>query len=244
MLKKVFAIGGLMIFGLACTGCTKVMDLSEEETRLIAEYAGELLLSYDKGYESRLEDGEADRENMVSEDATTKEDTSEVTEDVQVTEKETENTIPEKKELQSEQVVDLAQSVGAENVSIQCNGYELLSQYPKDEDGEKAVQLDAPEGYELLVLKFDVTATQEKEANVALVEQEVQYELLCNGTMAAKPMLTILTNDLNTLEMTVAPGQSTEAVLIFQISESAVEQLSTMELRVTNNDVRNVITIL
>lgn len=242
MLKKVFAIGSLMIFSLVCTGCTEVMDLSEEETRLIAEYAGELLLSYDRGYENRLEDGEADRELMTSEDTENEEDTSETTVDEQVAEDE--NTISEENELQSEQVTDIAQSVGAENVSIQCSGYELLSQYPKDEDGEKAVQLDAPEGYELLVLKFDVTATQEKEVNVALVEQDVQYELLCNGTMAAKPMLTILTNDLNTLEMTVVPGQTAEAVLIFQISKSAAEQLSTMELRVTNNDVRNVITIL
>ena len=62
--------------------------------------------------------------------------------------------------------------------------------------------------------------------------------------MAANPMLTILTNDLTTLETTTSPGQETEAVLVFQVSDTVAQQLDTMELRVTYNNVRNIITIL
>ena len=102
--------------------------------------------------------------------------------------------------------------------------------------------MDAPDGYQLLVLRFAVSATQEQQAEISLMDQNVDYELVCNGSLAAKPMLTILTNDLATLEMTVSPGQGTQAVLVFQIADT--QQLDSMELRVTYNNVQNVITIL
>ena len=57
-------------------------------------------------------------------------------------------------------------------------------------------------------------------------------------------MLTILTNDLATLETTATPGQDSDAVLIFQISKDMVDQLNTMQLHVTFNSEENVITIL
>ena len=119
-----------------------------------------------------------------------------------------------------------------------------MKQYPASGDGENIVQIDAPDTYELLVLHFTIDATQDQPAEVSLIDDNMEYELVCNGSLAANPMLTILTNDLATLETTVSPGQETEAVLVFQISDTVAQQLDTMELRVTYNNVRNVITIL
>ena len=37
-----------------------MIDLTEDQTRLVAEYAADLLLSHDRGYENRLQEGEED----------------------------------------------------------------------------------------------------------------------------------------------------------------------------------------
>ena len=57
-------------------------------------------------------------------------------------------------------------------------------------------------------------------------------------------MLTILMNDLGTLDTSVNPGESQEAVLVFQISEDMKEQLQSVRLYVNYNDVDNAIDIL
>ena len=241
MFKKVLWLGMLAVLCIGTCGCTQVIDLTDDETKLIAEYAADLLLSHDRGYDDRLQEGETELEESTdTEEQTTTEITSEASTE---TEQPADGTVDEPAVTEGS-LDDIAQIAGIEGVSIRYQDYEIVKQYPTSEDGENAVQLDAPDGYELLVLRFDVAATQEPQASVSLMEQDINYELVCNGSLAAKPMLTILTNDLTTLETNVSPGQGTQAVLVFQIAESEAGQLDSMELRVTYNNVRNVITIL
>lgn len=236
MFKKVLWLSMLAVFCIGSCGCTQVIDLTDDETKLIAEYAADLLLSHDRGYEDRLQEGETEIEESTEteESASTEMTTETTTQSTGVSDEESEVT--------EGTLDDIAQIVGATGASIRYQDYEVVKQYPTSDEGENAVQLDAPDGYQLLVLRFTVSATQEQQAEISLMDQNVDYELVCNGSLAAKPMLTILTNDLATLETTVSPGQETQAVLVFQIADT--QQLDSMELRVTYNNVQNVITIL
>ena len=236
MFKKVLWLGMLAVFCIGSCGCTQVIDLTDDETKLIAEYAADLLLSHDRGYEDRLQQGETEmEENTESEEMTDTEMTTEA--------------VPQSTEISDEKppvtegtLEDIAQIVGITGASIRYQDYEIVKQYPTSNEGENAVQLDAPEGYQLLVLRFAVSATQEQQADISLMDQNIDYQLVCNDNLAAKPMLTILTNDLTTLEMSMSPGQEKRAVLVFQIADT--QQLDSMELRVTYNNICNVITIL
>ena len=62
MFKKVLWLGMLAVFCIGSCGCTQVIDLTDDETKLIAEYAADLLLSHDRGYEDRLQQGETEME--------------------------------------------------------------------------------------------------------------------------------------------------------------------------------------
>lgn len=243
MFKKVLWISILTVFCIGLSGCTQVTDLSEDETKLIAEYAADLLLSHDRGYDDRLQEGETELEESMD-----TEKTSDTTVTTETSETENTDTTTQAEENQSAvtegSMDDIAQIAGVSGVSIRYRDYEVVKQYPASGDGENIVQIDAPDTYELLVLHFTIDATQDQPAEVSLIDDNMEYELVCNGSLAANPMLTILTNDLATLETTVSPGQETEAVLVFQISDTVAQQLDTMELRVTYNNVRNVITIL
>ncbi len=246
MWKKFLLIITLICISGMLSGCTQVIDLTEDQTRLVAEYAADLLLSYDRGYTDRLKEGEEELEeqNGPSEqiedtEATTEEETTTQESEQISDDSDTQET------LTQGNMTDIAQIASVQDVSIQFRDYEITSQYPTAEDGNGAVQVDAQEGSQLLVLRFDVTALTDQQTSVSLVDQDIDYKLICNGDIAAKPMLTILTNDLSTLETTVVPGQDNDAaVLVFQISDTMKEQLQTMELHVTYNNIENVITIL
>ncbi len=243
MFKKVLLISILTVFCISLGGCTQVTDLSEDETRLIAEYAADLLLSHDRGYDDRLQEGETES----GESADTRE-TSDMMATTETTENESTDvstqTGTDQPVVTESAMDDIAQIAGISGASVRYRDYEVVKQYPDAGEGENAVQIDAPDGYELLVLHFVINATQDQPVEVSLIDDNIEYELVCNGSMAANPMLTILTNDLTTLEATTSPGQETEAVLVFQISDTAAQQLDTMELRVTYNNIRNIITIL
>ena len=229
---------------IVTSGCTQVIDLTEDETRLVAEYAADLLLSYDRGYTDRLNEGEEEHleEASTQEDAQSETTTEVVTEEEEATQG-SESKTTEVTTVQGTSQ-DIAEIAGVQGTSITYKDYEIVDQYPTGDNVNDAVQVDAPEGSRLLVVHFVVKAVSDQPVDVSLMDQSIDYKLLCNDTLAAKPMLTILTNDLATLETTATPGQDSDAVLIFQISKDMVDQLNTMQLHVTFNSEENVITIL
>lgn len=229
---------------IVTSGCTQVIDLTEDETRLVAEYAADLLLSYDRGYTDRLKEGEEEHleEASTQEDAQSETTTEVVTEEEEATQG-NESQTTEVTTVQGASQ-DIAEIAGVQGTSITYKNYEIVDQYPTGDNVNEAVQVDAPEGSRLLVVHFVVKAVSDQPVDVSLMDQSIDYKLLCNDTLAAKPMLTILTNDLTTLETTATPGQDSDAVLIFQISKDMVDQLNTMQLHVTFNSEENVITIL
>lgn len=253
MFKKwlVFSMLGISAFVLA--GCTSVQKLTDEETQLIAEYAGDLLLKYDLNYVDRIEEGNKDIEDMseeVTEELTTEDlAEQEVTEEITTeTSKDISGKIEQDTSEDSETAVgtehDIAKIIGIDGVSITYKDYIITEQYPEESEENDFIQLDASEGYQLLIVRFDVKNTTEGIANVSLMNQNVDYHIVCNGSKAANPMLTILMNDLGTLETSVNSGETQEAVLVFQISDDMKSQLESIKLYVNYNDLDNVIDIL
>ena len=56
MRKKTWMAACLCLIVLSAAGCTKAQDLTEEEQDVIAEYAADTLLKYDKGYNSKYQE--------------------------------------------------------------------------------------------------------------------------------------------------------------------------------------------
>lgn len=241
------------------TGCTNVIELSDKDNRAIAEYAAELLLRYDSNYYSKYEakyndssedDITSDSEEVI--DQVTDEATEENTENIS-TEDSTEIIPADNIEEGGEENLppevsgndtDIAKIVGIENGSIVFDKYLIVSKYPAiDEDGT-FIYLEAPEGKKLLVLKFDVINNLSEPLNVNLLELDIGYKLVLNDTKAAKPMLTILMNDLSTYEGTIAPHNKNDAVLIFQISDGLVDSINSLILKINYSNRENIIKIV
>lgn len=252
MLKRILAFTLLGIGALVFTGCGKVTDLTDEETQLIAEYSANLLLKYDAKYVDRIDEGEKDAKEMTSEEE------EQITTEAATTETVTEepkqgtdlngginqdNTSPEESAGAGRES-DIAKIAGVEGVSITYDSYLITDHYPDSGDMEQLVNVQASEGYQLLVVRFKVAGEKEGVVDVSLADKGLEYRIVCNGTKAAVPMLTILPDDLGTLTTSIDNGQEQEAVLVFQLSDSVKEQLESIELYIQYNNIENAIKIL
>lgn len=232
-MKKNLVICGMIILSLFAVGCGKTIELTDEENHLIAEYAAELLIKYDRNMNPKYysdEDATALTTEQVieSEDeaATESDAVQESTEDADKTE-----TAEEPVETAGKSF-DIAEFAGEKNISVKYSHYLISERYPSyDEDG-MYIEIEAPKGYKLLVLKFDVANLTLDEQYVDLYSHNLEYSIIINDNKSAKQMLTILMDDLYTYQDTLNSGERCEAVLLFQIADSVAENIDSLKLRV------------
>lgn len=265
MIKKKLLLLMFSLSALLLVGCQQVVDLTEEETRLIAEYVAELLLKYDINYEDRMADGyqkvdelaTEELEQFINGEATTElktevSATTEIATEPSTTESSAteeynspaDGTTENREEVSVGTESNIAVIAGVEGADITFRDYSIVDKYPATDEQGEFIYLEASEGYQLLVLKFDVVNKTNELLPISLIDLGLDYRVVCNGSNAAKPMLTILMDDLGTLETNVEPDIPQEAVLVFQVSDGMQQKLETMDLYVTYNNIDNMIKIL
>ena len=251
------------------SGCSKVIDLTDEENYLIAEYAAELLLKYDRNYDMKytgeiIDSDEETTEEITTEAITTEEITTEAitteaateqpdvdhtTEDSSQTTSKEESDSPDgqggnlgitdvsgvKADVEAADF-DLAKFVDEENVSIQYAYYMTADSYPSHDKDGMFIEIEAPTGYKLLVVKFDIENLTNDEQSLDMYSKDITYNIILNDSKSTKQMLTILIDDLYTYEYKLDGSSREEAVLLFQVADSIVPRIQDVKLKVTYKD--------
>lgn len=235
----------MMMAGLA--GCGR--ELSTEENRVIAEYAADLLLKYDKDYQSKYMNTENEPDTTATTESQTGEVSTEVTTEAASDTTAADNTTeagseePTLPPSDNGSVQDIAEIAGLDGISIQYNRCMFLDRYPSiDQDGA-FIYLEADKGYKLVVVKFDITNKTSEDKMVDLLNTDLSYRLVMNQSKAAKPMLTILMDDLGTFSATVPADSEQSAVLVFQMAEGLVDKIERLDIRVTYQNEEHTIPI-
>lgn len=242
-------LAGLIACGIfVTTGCGQVIDLTDEENHLIAEYAAELLLKYDRNYDTRYNPDELEdtTETMTETDATTEATTEVVsTTEAATTEQDapadgqTTQAQPVTAEAVKEDIgatvdsdFDIAAFVGESRISVRYAYYMVVDSYPSyDQDG-MYIEVQAPEGYKLLVLKFEVENKTNEEQAVDLYNKDVNYNIVVDNSRTTKQMLTILADDLYTYDKTIQASSREEAVLLYTVSDSVANKWTDLKLQI------------
>lgn len=242
-------LAGLIACGIfVTTGCGQVIDLTDEENHLIAEYAAELLLKYDRNYDTRYNPDELEdtTETMTDTDATTEATTEVVsTTEAATTEQDapadgqTTQAQPVTDEAVKEDIgatvdsdFDIAAFVGESRISVRYAYYMVVDSYPSyDQDG-MYIEVQAPEGYKLLVLKFEVENKTNEEQAVDLYNKDVNYNIVVDNSRTTKQMLTILADDLYTYDKTIQASSREEAVLLYTVSDSVANKWTDLKLQI------------
>ncbi len=242
-------LAGLIACGIfVTTGCGQVIDLTDEENHLIAEYAAELLLKYDRNYDTRYNPDELEdtTETMTETDATTEATTEMVTTteaatteqdapaDGQTTQAQpvTDEAVKEDIGATVDSDFDIAAFVGESRISVRYAYYMVVDSYPSyDQDG-MYIEVQAPEGYKLLVLKFEVENKTNEEQAVDLYNKDVNYNIVVDNSRTTKQMLTILADDLYTYDKTIQASSREEAVLLYTVSDSVANKWTDLKLQI------------
>ena len=246
-MKKLWCLLAILVLSVTLTGCG--VELSEEENRVIAEYAADLLLKYDRDYTSSLVEEEVPAMEQTTQapstDSTTEVTTEEPSTQPPQESSSTESPASEDTTGSSDAAgeIDIGKIVGLEGISITYNQCMFLDRYPSvDQDGA-FIYLEADPGYQLVVIKFDIANITAQDIAVDLLNTDINYKLVYNQTKAASPMLTILMDDLGTYESVVPAGNEQSAVLVFQISKDLISQIQSLDIRVTYKNEESVIHI-
>lgn len=219
-MKKASILLCSMAAALLMTGCATVPDLTQSETELISEYAVGVLLKYDKGHGRKLVDTtgyepeeeepeqEPPVEEMPEEPEPEQEETPEVV-DVSQDEEETQPTAS-----------SVEQYYGIPNIMISYTGWEMADSYPPQTEGEVPYfTMDASNGMQLLVLKFNAQNLTGEDQSMNMMGYQATFRVSVNGEASKGALATMLVNDMQTFDGVIPAGSSVDMVSIVEVPQ-------------------------
>lgn len=226
---KILTVG---ITGVFLTGCgSTIPEMTEEQQELVVEYAAGEILKYDRNHVASLvalevdqeeESEETDSSPAVGQDDPVSDDEEEkggVTAD-EVT------VIDQTEEIQPASVDEFMK---LDEVKISYTGYELAESYPEETADEAFFFMSATENHKLLVLKFQVENQSVAEKELDLAQSQIRYKIVVDGEQQ-NALTTMLLNDMEYYQGTLAPQESVELVLVGEVPAEMADQISSLEL--------------
>ncbi len=222
----------ISVLALLFTGCMKEYPLTEEETDIVAEYMAGLLLAKDKNYSLSLLSYDEVKELSNQATTNTKEEPIEETDKDNVIDNK-DNVLENESEINSlDKTNSLSEVIGNKNFEIQFTGYKLADTYPEDETN-RVFSIDPRKGNQLLIVNFTLENLNNKDMTIDLSKEKIQYQLKINGENIYKPLLVLLENNLQYINMKIAANSKIPTVLIFELEKDT--DLSKISLLVSNN---------
>lgn len=234
------------------SACTQVIDLTEEQEDIIAQYAaGEMIYQY------KISKGIIEIEQII-EPETSVSAQEEQTKPVQETTAapQEEGTIPQivkKDDTDSAGVPEDETASEASDIQISSNtgsdvgmeslmealqvsgvelsvlGYSIEDKYPTE---AYAFSVEAEKGHKLLVIEYDVWNSEDTETVMEIHSENAAVKAVINGTDSVSVLTTMLKSDLQNMNGTqFAPGEAKVGVLIFHISDEKAENITSVQVK-------------
>lgn len=223
MKKRLCAV--LCAAAVLLAGCGGI-ELTESENDMIAEYAATVLLKYSKAYQPMLQDEVFETETKP--ETNTFNPTSST--DSSASQNGQNNLGSAEAAVVPEKSLSEALGIASEGFQAEYTGYEMTASYPNTEAAYFVMK--AAKDKELLVLKFEITNTSAEEKECDILSKQLVYRCRINGEERFGSQLTMLLDDLSSYKEVLAPGETKQAVLIFQVPSEYQEKIETLNLTV------------
>lgn len=241
MKKVILVLSAAMLL----SGCgAKMPDLTEEQSKQVAEYAAGLLMKYDTKHASRiLSDEELQKELERLEALAQRKAELEAMDQALEEEKQKEKERKEQK-LSETPVIEqggaevagqyIDDFYGIDGIAIRYQGYEVTDAYP--EAGEELYfQMQASNGKKLMVVKFAAKNESMEEKTLDMISIMPRFKIGINDETARYALSTLLLNDLSNYQGTLAAGEEITLVLMAEVSEELAGNISSISLMMQNN---------
>lgn len=225
--KRIIAIPVCMIGMMLLGGCgTEPYVLTEQEEAVIVNYSASVVakfntyqkdgLTYTLAEELESEEELIDTETIIEDDVQGEEGFEGV--DTSVADGES---IDETED--AAQKVAMNDVFGADGLDIVYNGNEVKENYVE----ENVYSLEADAGKAYLILSFDIVNGSETDITLDNITSAPEFEacfISSEGEAWKVPAYsTILLNDFTTYAETIASGETKQAVIFFEVSDTVTE---------------------
>lgn len=252
------------VLATALCGCNVVpsLQLTEEQSTLIAEYAAGKLLEYVKGHPGGLmsvqdinradvnpgmkkeepeptppplpADGPEVPEEMPLADQGGEEAGDTPTGDI--TDASSEALVDAPEDVAAVPDKSIAEALGIQGAEVVYDHYDVAATYPPN-DTELAFSMKAAPGKELLVVHFNLSNPGGDDIEAHTDSSGFKIRLMLNGSDKLRADVTFLDNDLMNYEGLLTAGAIVDSVIVFEIPEGT--QVSSMDLLILDGETEN-----
>jgi len=230
-----------MIFGSGCG--SQIADLTDDQRQQVGEYAAFTLLRYDAESRSRL----VDYSEVEAADEALRRAEEAAKQAEEAKRRETEEAKPAgtyDSEGKLVEVVDsnadTAVQVSMEEflglssgVSLTYEGYTLQDSYPEEADISDYFVVDAAEGKKFVVLWYSLSNGSGLDESINFLSDSVSFKCKVNDEVTVTALVTMLSDDMATLQTDLKPGEGTDCVLIFEVKESVADSVESLVVRMS-----------
>lgn len=229
-------ITAVACFGLVGCGENAIPELTESEMQTIGEYTAITMMKYDASNRSRLVNLPQEVEPVAPEPVETEppQETEEPSGMGEVDDTPVTDMSQQEDPGSMEEVLGLA-----EGMSVSYVGAELCDTYPHDVEFGGLVMSASAEDKKLLVLRFQFSNGTDQEQTVDIIGQnELNFRITVNEDYRRNAMRALVLDDMTGLRETIPAGESTEAVLIIEVEQGSMEEISAISLNLKNGEKR------
>ncbi len=244
MKKKICLLAIMSVSIMLLSACSSTKTLKEEDNAIIAQYIAGSVLKYDTYYTDGLvyayqrppADGTAAVDTVQTVKLSDKEDyTNKVIKADDTTKVENSTSNEEVKETYSK----LSDIYKNKNLRVDYKKYTTTTSYTGDYS-EQAFNVEAKPGNQLVILEFKIKNSSKNKQTINLIRSGITYELKVDEEVYY-PILSIVSNDIQQFNSTIAAGKSKNAVLIFEVPKEL--KVNNTTLTVTNVDKVSLVTV-
>lgn len=220
---------------LSTAGCgTKPYDLSSEEQEKVAAYAAHIVTRYN----DRQDEGliRIQQEDLSKEDTTESKEQQTDTKDKQETSADPAKNTTADAEKPKTETVSLRQALKLEDgLDASFENYDVTDSYVESD----YFAMNATAGKTFLAVHINLKATG-GDIECDMLKKNLKYRVVINGDKTVAAQTSILLNDLGTYQGTIAGGSTQECVLLFETEKQNVENITSLQLKVSDGSTSTV----
>lgn len=240
--KKIIAIvlAGAVLFG----GCSsKIAEMTDEQQQQVGEYAAFAMLRYDAQHRSRLVDYSeveaADEAERAAEEARIAAEEAKKRETEKKDQKDNDQNVIDRTEenpdegYTSDTMEDFLGLLPGTLLSYK--GYTIQASYPEDNDVSEYFIVEANPGKKFLVLWYTLYNGSGADQDVNFLSDNVAFKSKVNDEVTVTALVTMLNDDMSTLQTTLRDNEEIDCVLIYEIDESVADNLSSIIVKLSKS---------
>ena len=237
-----------MVCALLLSGCgSEIAELTDEQQAQVGEYAAFAMLRYDAEHRSRLVDYSevlaADEAKRLAEEAAAAAELARQTE----TGEDQNPGVTLDADGNPVEVIDRTEDPGyvsdtmedflelPNGVLLTYRGYTVQSSYPDDADVSDYFVVDATAGNKFLVLWYTIYNGSGSEANIDFLADNIAFKCRVNDSNTATALVTMLDDDMSTLQTVMRDNEEMDCVLVFEINSELAAEVNSLVVKMSKN---------